>query len=247
VTIDAASLDRVDAIRSRDQARFDSVPLLNIDHHASNIRFGQAAIVDPNASSVCELLFDILGDLGIVVDATIGYCLLTGIIGDTRGFRTSSTTGRTLEVAAALVASGVSIHDVADAVHRYRGPAEVRAWADVLARSTFTDGVLWTILRPEDTERYGIPADGLEGIVEFLSDTRDVSVSIVFKPQGTDRVRVSMRSDGRVDLTLITGMWGGGGHARAAGCTLVGVTADAAATLVVDATIAALRASKPTE
>ena len=115
-----------------------------------------------------------IGQLGVPIDPTIAYCLLTGVIGDTRSFRTSSTTPETLDVAGHLIAAGAPLNRVSDAVHKHRTPHELGVWADVLARARCEDGALEQRDR-EDARRHGVAMDQIDGIVEFLSDTRTSS------------------------------------------------------------------------
>jgi phosphoesterase RecJ-like protein len=224
VTIEAASLERTEPIRSSARDQLDTIPILNVDHHASNTGYGRERVFDPRAASVCEVLYRLIGQLGAPIDQTIAYCLLTGVIGDTRSFRTSSTTPETLDVAGHLIEAGAPLNRVSDAVHKHRSARELGVWADVLGRARHEDGVLWSSVTEADAERHGVPMEQIDGIVEFLSDTRGVAVSVIFKQQAANRVRVSMRSDGRIDLTRVASRWGGGGHAQASGCTVQGLS-----------------------
>lgn len=223
ITIEAASLERTEPIYSNARAQLDRTPVLNIDHHASNTGYGTERIFDPRAAAVCEILYRVIRDLGVPLDDAIAYSLLTGIIGDTRSFRTSSTTPQTLEVASALIAAGAPLGKVSDAVSKHRTAAEIGVWADALGRARCEHGILWTSVTEQDAQRHGLTLDQIDGLVEFLSDTRDIAVSALFKETAPGRVRVSLRSDGRVDLTKIASLWGGGGHPQASGCTLAGV------------------------
>lgn len=240
VTVEAASLERTDPIGTSARAQLDRLPLLNIDHHVSNTGYGTERIFEPRAASVCEVLYRVIRDLGIEIDPTIAYCLLTGVIGDTRSFRTSSTTPETLRIAGELIAAGAPLTRVSDAVHKYRRAAELAVWSEVLARVRSEDDVLWTWVTYEDAARQGLSIDQIDGIVEFLSDTRDVAAAVILKLVEPGKVRVSMRSDGRVDLTRIAAKWGGGGHPQASGCTIRDMPLDDAVAAVVDAVKAAL-------
>ena len=240
VTVEAASLERTDPIGTSAKAQIDSLPLLNIDHHASNTGYGTERIFEPRAASVCEVLYRVIRDLGVEIDATIAYCLLTGVIGDTRSFRTSNTTPETLRIAGELIAAGAPLTQVSDAVHKYRRASELAVWSEVLGRVRSEDNVMWTWLTHEDAARRGLTIDEIDGIVEFLSDTRDVAASVLLKLVEPGRIRVSMRSDGRVDLTKVAANWGGGGHPQAAGCTIRGMAIPEAEAAVVGAIKAAL-------
>lgn len=247
VTIEAASLDRTEPIRSNARATIETVPILNVDHHASNTGYGAERIFDPRAASVCEVLYRVIRDLGRPIDRTVAYCLLTGIVGDTRSFRTSSTTPETLRIAGELIAAGAPLNRVSDAVSKHRRPAELAIWADVLGRARCEDGILWTSITRADSERHGVPLEQIDGIVEFLSDTRDISTSVVFKDVSPGKVRVSMRSDGTIDLTEVAARWGGGGHRQASGCTVTGATIQEAEVAVIAEIKRALAKAPPAD
>jgi phosphoesterase RecJ-like protein len=241
VAIEAASMERMEPIWTSARSRLEAAPLLNVDHHMSNTGYGDERIFDPHGASVCEVLYRVLVELGWPIDETIAYCLLTGVVGDTRSFRTSNTTPHTLRVASELIALGAPLNRVSDSVHKHRTPAELAVWGDVLARTRFEEGILWTSVADADVRRRGLAIEQIDGIVEFLSDTRGVSASVVLKQYADGRVRISMRSDGSVDLTKVAGLWNGGGHPQASGATLTGLTLAEAETAVVGAVKRALR------
>ena len=244
VTIECPTLERLDPIWTNAREQLESIPILNIDHHVSNTGYGSQRIFDPIAASICEVLFRVFNELSCAIDPTIAYCLLTGIIGDTRSFRTSGTTAETLSVAGSLIAAGAPLAEVSDAVSKYRTAAELPVWSTVLGRVQCVDDVVWTHVTDEDASAHGLQIDQIDGIVEFLSDTRDVGVSVVFKRNAAGRIRISMRSDGRVDLTRVAAIWGGGGHPRASGCTITGMSLPEAEKVVIDTLREALRGSQ---
>lgn len=245
VGIEAASMERMEPIWGNARARLEGPPLLNVDHHLSNTGFGTERIFDPHCASVCELLYRVLTRLGWTIDQNVAYCLLTGVIGDTRSFRTSSTTPDTLRVAGDLIALGAPLNRVSDAVHKHRTAAELPLWGDVLERTRSEERILWTSITEEEARRRGLAVEQIDGIVEFLSDTRGVAASVVFKQYADGRVRISMRSDGSVDLTAIAKLWQGGGHPQASGATITGMPLAEAEDAVIGAIKQALRAGAP--
>src|SRR5262249_52742741 len=155
--------------------------------------------------------------------------------------RTSSTTPDTLRVASDLIALGAPLNRVSDAVHKHRIPAELALWGDVLARVQHEGGVLWASLTDEDARRRGLAIEQIDGIVEFLSDTPGIKAAVVFKQHADGRIRISMRSDGSVDLTKVARLWSGGGHPQASGATISGMTLAEAEPKVVGAVMRGLR------
>ena len=244
ITIECPTLERLDPIWTNARTQLETIPILNIDHHVSNTGYGTERIFDPISASVCEILYRVFKALPCDIDPTIAYCLLTGVIGDTRSFRTSGTTSDTLSIAGSLIAAGAPLSVVSDAVNKYRSVTELPVWSTVLGRVQCVDDVLWTYITEEDAAAHGLKIDQIDGIVEFLSDTRDVGISVVFKRNDAGRIRISMRSDGRVDLTKIAAIWGGGGHPRASGCTISGMSLQDAQKVVIDTLRDALRGNR---
>src|SRR5207302_2843985 len=153
VAIEAASLERMNPIWTNARSQMERLPILNVDHHASNTGYGTERIFDPKAGAVCEVLYRVFGQLGWTIDETVAYCLLTGVVGDTRSFRTSSTTPDTLRVASELIALGAPLNRVSDAVHKHRTAAELPLWGDVLERTHSEDGILWTSITEDEARR----------------------------------------------------------------------------------------------
>ncbi len=245
VAVEAASLERMNPIWSNARAQMERVPILNVDHHASNTGYGTERIFDPKAGAVCEVLYRVLRQLEWPIDETVAYCLLTGVVGDTRSFRTSSTTPDTLRVASELIALGAPLNNVSYNVNKHRIAAELPIWGEALSRARSEDGVLWTSITDEEVRRRGLTIEQIDGIVEFLSDTRGIAASVVFKQYADGRVRLSMRSDGSVDLTKIARRWNGGGHPQASGATLEGIPLAEAEKVVIQAVKEALRSPEP--
>ncbi len=223
IAVDSGSYDRIAGGLLGARAWIDSVPLVNIDHHISNSGYGAEQVIDPDAASVCEVLYELFGELSWEITPTIARHLLTGVISDTRGFRTSSTTARSLRIGSALVDRGAPLTVVADAVHRYRVAAELPLWGLVLERVERQDDVLWSHVTHRDATRFGLDLADIDGLVGFLADTRDVHVAVLFTAHADDRVRVSLRADEGVDVARVAQQFGGGGHRAAAGCTIEGV------------------------
>ncbi len=226
VTIEITGLDRLGALAQPLAERLDRVPVLNIDHHLTNRLFGTVNLVDPSAAAVCELLPDLLRALDVPVTPAIATCLLTGLIADTRSFRTPSTTARTLRVAADLIETGVPFAAITDRVHRTRSACALRLWGEALQAVRCEDGIVWSSLTPAMVAASGASYEAADGLVEFLADTREARVAVLFKDQGDGTVRVSLRSDGRVNVAEVARRFDGGGHPGAAGCTLAGPLAE---------------------
>ncbi|HUE75828.1 MAG TPA: DHH family phosphoesterase [Chloroflexota bacterium] len=222
ILIEAPSLPRVNPVFSTHREQIERTPKVNIDHHVTNEYFGSVNVVEPEMSSVCEILVKLVHALSVPIDAGTATCLLTGIVADTRSFRTPGVTVASLTTAGELVGAGADLFLVNDAVHRTRRIATLRLWASAIDSLASRDGFVIASVTRAMVDSLGLGMNESEGLVEFLSDTRDLDVAVVLKENADGTIRVSMRSTGRVDVAAICARYGGGGHVRAAGCNLPG-------------------------
>jgi phosphoesterase RecJ-like protein len=240
VVSDCGSLDRVGSVRERHPELFERLPRVVIDHHASNDSASPTDWIDPSAAATCEMTALLAIRLGSRLDAGDGALashLMAGIVMDTATFAHPNATPRTLAVSAALVEAGAPLSDISRRLYRSKPEAQVRLFGIVLARLTSTaDGrIVHTSLFDLDLAATGaIPAHS-EGIIDLLAQIDTAEVAIVFKEQG-DATRISVRTKpGGVDATVLTGAFGGGGHARAAGATIPLPVAEARMAVLAEA------------
>jgi phosphoesterase RecJ-like protein len=226
VVCDCGSLDRVGAVRDRHPGLFERVPRLVIDHHASNGDAVEGDWVDPDAAATCELVTLLAARLGVPLatgEGSLATALMAGIVMDTATFAHPNATPRTLAVSAALVAAGAPLSEISRLLYRSKPDAQLRLFGRVLDRlATSAEGrVIHTSLLTADLTATGALAAHSEGIIDLLSQSETAEVAIVFKEAGADATRISVRTKpGGVDATVLTGRFGGGGHARAAGATV---------------------------
>jgi bifunctional oligoribonuclease and PAP phosphatase NrnA len=225
VIVDCGSLDRVGAVRHRHRAMFASVPTVVIDHHVSNDGSAATDWIDPAAAATCEMVALLAIRLGVSLRAGEGglaTALMAGIVMDTATFAHPNATARTLSVSAALVEAGAPLSEISRLLYRSKPDAQLRLFGRVLDRLESADDgrVVWSTLTDADLEATGSTAAHSEGIIDLLSQAERAEVTIVFKEQGS-ATRISVRTKpGGVDATVLTGAFGGGGHARAAGATV---------------------------
>ena len=227
VVSDCGSLDRIGSVRERHPELFERLPRVVIDHHASNGAAGAADWIDAASAATCEMTALLAVRLGASLtegDGAIASQLMAGIVMDTATFAHPNATPRTLAVSAALVEAGAPLSDISRRLYRSKPDAQLRLFGRVLGRLETDDGgrIIHASLFDADLEATGaIPAHS-EGIIDLLAQSEEADVAIVFKESGP-ATRISVRTKpGGVDATVLTGAFGGGGHARAAGATIAG-------------------------
>jgi phosphoesterase RecJ-like protein len=225
VVCDCGDLERVGRVLTEHAELFARVPIVDIDHHLSNPRFGALDWVDATAAATCEQVALLLPHLGVgfeSLDGAISADLMAGLVIDTANFAHPNTTPRTLRVASELLAAGAPLPMIARRIYRTKPNAQLSLFGRVLARlESSSDGrIVWSVMSEEDLSASGAGAQMSEGLIDLLAQSETAEVAILFKDHG-DRARISVRTrDGGVDATALTGVFGGGGHARAAGATI---------------------------
>ena len=240
VVSDCGTLDRIGAVRERHRELFERLPRVVIDHHASNEAAGDGDWIEPDAAATCEMVALLALRLGLPLDLGDGALagqLMAGIVMDTATFAHPNTSPRTLAVAAALVEAGAPLADISRRIYRSKPTSQLRLFGRVLERLETTDDglVIHSTLRDADLTATGTQAHQSEGIIDLLAQSDDAEVAILFKEAGP-ATRVSVRTKaGGVDATVLTGVFGGGGHARAAGATVQLSIDDARAPVLAEA------------
>jgi phosphoesterase RecJ-like protein len=225
VISDCGSIDRIGAVRERHAALFEALPRVVIDHHASNAALAASDWVDPDSAATCEMTTLLAVRLGIPLDegdGALATALMSGIVMDTATFAHPNTTPRTLTVAAALVEAGAPLSDISRRLYRTKPDAQLRLFGRILGRLETAAGgrIIWSSLTDADIEAAGALPAHSEGFIDLLSQAETADVAILFKEaDGATRISVRTRPNG-VDATVLTGRFGGGGHARAAGATI---------------------------
>ncbi len=216
--LDCADLERIGTARTL----LGEIPVvINIDHHRSNECYGTVNYVDPDAAACGEVALRLCDALSVPVDARAATALFAALATDTGGFRYGATTAVTLAMASRLRAAGADLALVGHEVWDSRSAGSLRLLA-VALNSLGTDGELaWVSLRASDLASSADPGDS-EGLVDYPRSLRGVEVAALFAADQPGRVRVSLRSNRRVDVSRLAQAFGGGGHARAAGCTVEG-------------------------
>jgi len=199
---------------------FSNRPVINIDHHLSNTRFGTVNIIDAQAAAVGEMIHGLVEAMGVPLNSMIATCLLTAIITDTIGFRTTSTTPHVLRTAATLMEAGASLTDIVQQSFESRPLPVLRVWGEVLSKFHTRNGVAWATISRDLLQQHGVKDDEIKGLVNILRGTQGVVVSALLMESADGNVKVEFRSNGHVNVAAIAIALGGGGHRAASGCTI---------------------------
>ncbi len=232
ISVDCGSADRLGLARPIFEGAKVSV---NIDHHVSNDRFGTLNVVEPTAAASAEVAFHIFKAMAIPLDASIATCLYTGIVTDTGGFKYSNTTVRVMETAASLIAAGADPEYIFKQLYEEQPLCQVMLHADAMLRTQFNADktIGWTVVTRELLKQHGALDEHLDGMVETIRRVDTVLVAVVFKETEQGNTKISIRSDSHdIDVAAVMGLFGGGGHKMAAGCTMEFSIADAPAKLI---------------
>jgi phosphoesterase RecJ-like protein len=219
LVLDTSDLERTGGLLA---GRPATAPLLNVDHHPGNSRFGDVNWVDPTASSAGEMAYRILRRGGWPVPEAVAANLYAAILTDTGSFQHSNTTPGALRAAAELVEQGAGVERLAVALYGNRDPRQWRLLSEALASLELSaDGRLaWIEVTCAAQARAGIGLEATEDFVGYARAVRGVEIALAFKEVSAGEVKVSLRSRGQVDVAGLAGQFGGGGHRNAAGCTL---------------------------
>ena len=193
-----------------------------IDHHVSNPGFARINHILPDASSSCEVLYGLLDPEK--VDREIAQAVYTGIIHDTGVFQYSCTSPETMRIAGELMKTGFDFTGIIEKSFYQKTYIQNQVMGRVLAESILLlDGkCIVGYMKKKDMDFYGVDGADLDGVVSQLRLTQDVEVAIFIYEKNTQEFKVSLRSNGDVDVSKIAVFFGGGGHVKAAGCEMAG-------------------------
>jgi len=225
VCVDVPDLPQLGGLFDANPNIFYDIPVVNIDHHASNTGFGKVNFVDTTAASSSELVLRLLRSLESefnkkLLDEDVATLILTGIITDTGSFQNSNTTPRSLELSADLIEAGARQQEIIRHVYKTKQLSTLKLWGRVLSKIEFDEAhrIVWSTVTTEDfraTEAVETATDGL--IDELLSNAPGAEVVLLLKQKGAT-VSGSLRTTTpAISATAIAGIFGGGGHHAAAG------------------------------
>ncbi|MET3429326.1 phosphoesterase RecJ-like protein [Actinoplanes tereljensis] len=208
-----------------------------LDHHASNTRFGRVNLVAPRAAATSVVVDALLSRLGFPLDAAVAECLYVALATDTGSFKFDMTTPEVHELAARLIATGISPGDISRRIFDTRPFGAMKLAGEVIGRAVLDptaaagQGMVWTYATQADLTRHDQRPYVLDTLIDPVRGVAEADVAVVIKETPQGDWSVSMRSKGAVDVSRVAVVLGGGGHRLAAGFTGHGTPEEVAATV----------------
>jgi bifunctional oligoribonuclease and PAP phosphatase NrnA len=215
-------------------AGLDRLPILNIDHHLANPRYGELNYLDEEAPAVGEMVLAMAEAAGVPVTPSMAINLYTALVTDTGDFRYSNATPRAFQAGAKLVAAGARPQQIAEGLWEHNPARVVRLTAAVLGTlELLADGRVAVITCDREMlQGAGAHPEDTENLINIPRAIAGVRVAVFFKAFKQGVVRASMRSRGDLDVQAVARTFGGGGHRNASGCSIEGSLQQARATLL---------------
>ena len=197
-----------------------------IDHHYTNVGYANLNYIEGEAAATGEILYDMLSKMDII-DKEIAMALYAAVSSDTGNFRHNNTQKHTFDSAGSLVEYGIDVSKISYHLFSETSLNRMRFMGNLLQNvEVELDGKVGILIaKKEDIERFNVNDSELEGMVDFARDIKGTEVGIFIKPHN-EMYKVSLRSNGNVDISGVAGKFNGGGHKFAAGCRFEGKTAE---------------------
>ena len=207
-----------------------------VDHHATHDGFGQINVIEPSCAAAAVLVYELMHEASVPIDTFTADALYVGLATDTGHFRYSNTDARALRMAADLVGIGVDVSAVTSRVHQTAPAGRLRFFGEALAALEVRHGGQLVVLEvgPEQFERHQLVGADTEGLVDMPRMIEGVEAVALFSEVEPSKVKVSLRSTGRVEIDSVCSRWGGGGHRHAAGVQMRGSREAAKAKILPD-------------
>ena len=223
IVLDIADVKRLGSLA--DTVRQLTIPKIVIDHHIpSDEPPSQNMLADITACATGELIYDVAVTLDIEITPEIAEGLYVAMLTDTGGFRFSNTSARCLAVAGQLLAAGVEPEEMYRRLYASLPIGRLHLLRDALATLEVDPayGISWISVAAGAAEEYGLKSEDLEGIAEHPRSVGGTRLAVFFRDLGHGKIKVSFRSTGKVNVNDFARLFGGGGHARAAGALISG-------------------------
>lgn len=199
-------------------------PIINIDHHCSNNFFGDFYLVDPSAAATGEIIFTLLTEANVTINPHAATCLYVAILADTGSFSYSNTTAKTFQIAAKLLEIGCDIELIRENFFDKRPLQELLNIKLTLTKMQFTGNnrIAWSALSYQELAAEDLLYIDTDSVLNLMRSVEGVEAAIIFREIEPGKVKISFRSQKQLDVNMLASEFGGGGHARAAGCSIDG-------------------------
>jgi phosphoesterase RecJ-like protein len=194
-------------------------PIISIDHHYSNDKFGTLNIIDPQETSTTSLLYKFFQDQDLPITPDIATCLLNGIYTDTGSFMHSNTTPETMKIASHLIKLGANFKDISKFNFKTKQTKELKLMGEVLDNLTVNEkNVVVGAVDQETFQRYNASSEDLGGVADMISSIPSTDYSMLLTESKDGKIKASLRTRKEdINVAKIAEQYGGGGHAKAAG------------------------------
>ncbi len=233
ITVDTGGLEQLGQLYAGNIEMFHQIPVINIDHHISNDHFGKVNLVDVMASATTELLIPVIALLEKVSgkplwDEDIATLLLTGIITDTGSFQNANTTPRAFDASAQLISFGARQQEIIQHIFKTKQLTTLKLWGRILSKMQTDEKfhVVWSALTQKDFADTGAAENETGGIIdELLSNAPGAEIICLLKEKKDGLISGSIRTTNpSIDAAALAETFGGGGHTRAAGFKVTGLS-----------------------
>lgn len=218
IAVDCADLGRILYPLSQNTS------IINIDHHCSNTFFGDFNLVDASAAATGEMVFDLLKRSSYKISPATATCLYIAILADTGSFSYSNTTSKTFQTAAELLELGSDIELIRYNFFDRRPLVELLTIKHALTNLQFSaqNKIVWSALSYRELSANNLLNTDTDSVINLMRSVEGVEAAIVFRELEPFKIKISFRSQKHLDVNLLAQEFGGGGHSRAAGCSIEG-------------------------
>lgn len=219
IAIDCSDIGRLPLRREKFQSGKSSI---NLDHHKTNQLFADMNYIDENASATSEIIFDLLKLMEVKIDVEIAEGIYTAIITDTGNFQYTNTTKKTHLITAELFDIGIDLEKISVEIYQNVRFEQIKIACEIFSNMEmlFDGKANIAFVTQEMLKKTGTLMEETEGVISTLRNIRGVEISAFLKEKHNSEIKVSLRSKTYGDVAVIAQKHGGGGHQKAAGCTL---------------------------
>ena len=226
IILDCSNLIRVGEISKIFK---DTITIINIDHHGSNENFGNLNYIDSSASSVGEIIYNLIDSINIsLLDQKISSCLYTAIITDTGSFRYSNVSPETFKIASDLICTGMNTYSISNNIYNRNTFSGLKLLGKALLTLEMNNssGVSWLSITRRMLSEVKANDDEIEGIIDLVTTLKNTEISILFRETVDNKIKISFRSKGNFNVSKFAVKFNGGGHPNSAGCLCQGKLAE---------------------